>query len=475
MKPARAAPFSPGAPDVPDAPANVQAHAPAGTTSRSPWWWIPSLYWGQGLPYVVVMTLSVVLYKNLGLDNTAIALYTSWLYLPWVVKPLWSPLVDLLGRKRAWVIGMQLLVGAALAAVALTLPAPRALQLSLALFWLLAFASATHDIAADGFYMLALRQDQQAAFVGVRSLFYRVAMISAQGGLVWAAGRLAETTGNVVLGWQLVFGALAALFLLLSGWHFALLPRPTSDHPSGASAAAADENGNAGGNGNGSAPGLWRGFVQTFASFFARRDIVTVLAFLMLYRLGEAQLVKLAPPFLLDAHGNGGLALSTAELGLVYGSIGVAALTAGGLLGGWVISRHGLQRWLWPMVAAIHLPNLLYVALAIAQPQSLWLVSAAVAIEQLGYGFGFAAYLMFMIWVAEGPSKTAHYALCTGFMALGMMLPGMTSGWLQQHLGYPLFFAWVCLCTLPSIAVAARLRIPAGFGRKDDERSGAAA
>jgi PAT family beta-lactamase induction signal transducer AmpG len=419
--------------------------------NRSPWWWVPSLYYGQGLPYVVVMTLAVVLYKNLGLDNTAIALYTSWLYLPWVIKPLWSPLVDLLRTKRWWIVTLQLVVGAALAAVALTLPLDGFFQLSLAVFWLLAFASATHDIAADGFYLLALRQDQQAAFVGVRSLFYRVAMISGQGGLVYAAGRLAESTGSVVPAWQLVFGALAALFVGLALWHRMLLPRPTGDRP-----APHDQ-------------GLWSGFAQTFRSFFRRRDIVLVLAFLLLFRLGEAQIVKLLTPFLLDGIDRGGLALSTAQVGLVYGTVGVAALTIGGLLGGWVISRHGLARWLWPMVAAIHLPNVLYVALAAWQPQNPWLITAVVATEQLGYGFGFAAYLMVMIWVAEGPSRTAHYALCTGFMALGMMLPGMASGWLQQQLGYTGFFAWVCLCTLPSVLVAARLRIPPGFGCKPDD------
>ena len=419
--------------------------------NRSPWWWVPSLYYGQGLPYVVVMTLAVVLYKNLGLDNTAIALYTSWLYLPWVIKPLWSPLVDLLRTKRWWIVTLQLVVGVALAAVALTLPLAGFFQLSLAVFWLLAFASATHDIAADGFYLLALRQDQQAAFVGVRSLFYRVAMISGQGGLVYAAGRLAESTGSVVPAWQLVFGALAALFVGLALWHRMLLPRPTGDRP-----APHDQ-------------GLWSGFAQTFRSFFRRRDIVLVLAFLLLFRLGEAQIVKLLMPFLLDGIDRGGLALSTAQVGLVYGTVGVAALTIGGLLGGWVISRHGLARWLWPMVAAIHLPNVLYVALAAWQPQNPWLITVVVATEQLGYGFGFAAYLMVMIWVAEGPSRTAHYALCTGFMALGMMLPGMASGWLQQQLGYTGFFAWVCLCTLPSVLVAARLRIPPGFGCKPDD------
>jgi MFS transporter, PAT family, beta-lactamase induction signal transducer AmpG len=417
---------------------------------RSPWWWIPTLYYGQGLPYVVVMTLAVVLYKNLGLDNTAIALYTSWLYLPWVIKPLWSPLVDLLRSKRWWIVTLQLVVGAALAAVALTLPMSGFFQLSLAVFWLLAFASATHDIAADGFYMLALPQHQQAAFVGVRSLFYRVAMISGQGGLVYAAGRLAEGSGQVVLAWQWVFGLLALLFAGLALWHRLLLPRPDADRT-----AALGQ-------------GLWSGFAETFASFFRRRDIALVLAFLLLFRLGEAQLVKLVTPFLLDPLGRGGLGLSTAQVGLVYGTMGVAALTVGGLLGGWAISRHGLARWLWPMVAAIHLPNLLFVALAAWQPQNLVFITAAVACEQLGYGFGFAAYLMFMILVADGPARTAHYALCTGFMALGMMLPGMASGWLQQQLGYTRFFVWVCLATLPSVVVALWLKIPPDFGRKQE-------
>ena len=418
---------------------------------RSPWWWIPTLYYGQGLPYVVVMTLAVVLYKNLGLDNTAIALYTSWLYLPWVIKPLWSPLVDLLRTKRWWIVTLQLLVGAALAAVALTLPMAGFFQLSLAVFWLLAFASATHDIAADGFYLLALPQHQQAAFVGVRSLFYRVAMISGQGGLVYLAGQLADSLGSVVRAWQLVFFMLAGMFVLLGLWHRTLLPRPDVDR-----AAAAGQ-------------ALWAGFAETFASFFRRRDILRVLAFLLLFRLGEAQLVKLVTPFLLDPAARGGLGLTTAQVGIVYGTVGVAALTVGGLAGGWVISRHGLARWLWPMVAAIHLPNLLFVALAAWQPQNLLFITAAVACEQLGYGFGFAAYLMYMILVADGPSKTAHYALCTGFMALGMMLPGMVSGWLQQRLGYPTFFAWGCLCTLPSVVVAGFLRIPPDFGKKQDE------
>lgn len=421
---------------------------PRGDGPRSPWWWIPSLYFGQGLPYVVVMTLSVVMYKNLGIGNTEIALYTSWLYLPWVIKPLWSPLVDIVRTKRWWIVTLQLFIGAALAAVALTLPMPGFFQLSLALFWLMAFSSATHDIAADGFYMLALPQHAQAAFVGVRSMFYRISMIAGQGGLVFLAGQLTEATGHPERAWQLVMFVLAAVFMLLFVWHRFMLPRPAVDQP------------------RSDGQPLWAGFVETFTSFFRRPDIGLVLAFLLLFRLGEAQLVKLVTPFLLDPAARGGMGLSTSAVGIVYGTVGVLALTCGGLLGGWVVSQHGLKRWLWPMVAAIHAPNLLFVALAVWQPGDAWLIAVAVALEQFGYGFGFAAYLLFMIMVSDGPSKTAHYALCTGFMALGMMLPGMASGWLQQQLGYVNFFVWVCVATLPSVVVAAFVRIPPEFGKK---------
>jgi PAT family beta-lactamase induction signal transducer AmpG len=420
-----------------------------------PWRWIPTLYFGQGIPYVVVMTLSVVMYKNLGVSNTEIALYTSWLYLPWVIKPLWSPLVDLLGRKRLWIAGLQFAIGTALATVALTLPGPQFLRLTLAVFWLMAFASATHDIAADGFYMLALPQKTQAAFVGVRSTFYRLAMIAGQGGLVYLAGRLAERTGDPVAAWQWVFVLLGASFGMLSAWHLWALPRPAADRPAPRSGR------------------LWADFVAVFAAFFRRDDILRVLAFLLLYRFAEAQLLKLVTPFLLDPVSAGGLGLKTADVGIAYGTAGVAALTAGGLLGGWAISRGGLDRLLWPLVLCMHVPNLAYVALAMTQPGSLWIISAAIVVEQFGYGFGFTAYMVYMLMVAEAndnPHKTAHYALCTGFMALGMMLPGMAAGWLQEQLGYVGFFIWVCVATIPSFAAAALVRIDPEFGRKAPAR-----
>jgi MFS transporter, PAT family, beta-lactamase induction signal transducer AmpG len=424
----------------------------ATSAKKNPWTWIPTLYYGQGIPYVVVMTLAVVMYKNLGLDNTAIALYTSWLYLPWVIKPLWSPFVDMFRTKRFWIVTLQTVIGAALALVAFTLPMPHFFQITLAVFWLMAFSSATHDIAADGFYMLALPQHHQAAFVGVRSTFYRLAMISGQGALVVLAGHLTVLTGNVTLAWQIVFLVLAAMFVALSAYHYFILPRPLSDVPS-----RVHESGD-----------VWTSFIATLVTFFARKDILLVLAFLLTYRLGEAQALKLVAPFLLDPVTNGGLGLSTVELGWIYGTIGVVALTIGGLVGGYAISQKGLKYWLWPMLLSVHIPNLAFVFLAYAQPSDHVVIAAAIALEQLGYGFGFAAYLLFMIMVADGKHKTAHYALCTGFMAMGMMLPGMISGWIQSRIGYPHFFIWVCICTLPSIIVAMFLKIDPQFGKKEE-------
>jgi PAT family beta-lactamase induction signal transducer AmpG len=418
------------------------------SSARGPWAWVPTLYFAQGMPYVVVMTLSVIMYKNLDLSNTDIALYTSWLYLPWVIKPLWSPLVEMLGTKRLWIVTLQFAIGAALAMVALTLPMERFFQLSLAVFWLMAFASASHDIATDGLYLLALEKHEQAAFVGVRSTFYRVANIGGQGGLVWLAGEWHDRGGSWALAWQGVMALLGGIFLVLAAYHWWRLPRPAIDAPV--------------------PPGQRhpRMFLEIFLEFFRKPGLAVTLGFLLLYRFPEAQLLKLATPFLLDSVAKGGLALSNKEVGLAYGTIGLLALTCGGLLGGWIISRVGLKRALWPLVLAMHVPNAVFLAMAWSHPGSLAIVSAALAVEQFGYGLGFTAYLMYMVLVAEGPHKTAHYAICTGFMALGMMLPGMWSGWLQDHLGYLHFFAWVLIATIPSLVMTALIRIPDGFGRK---------
>jgi len=420
------------------------------TESRSPWAWIPTLYLAEGLPYVVVMTVSVIMYKGFGVSNTDIALYTSWLYLPWVVKPLWSPVVDLLGTRRAWIWATQLVVGAALAGVALVAPLPHAFQWSLACFWLLAFDSATHDIAADGFYMLATTEQEQSFFVGVRTMFYRIATIAGQGLLVMLAGTVQTRTGNVGFAWSVAMGTLAALFLVFALWHRFVLPRPASDR-------AGDVR---------EVPRFVQEFLRTFGSFFRKPRIAVVLAFLLLYRFGEAQLVKMVAPFLLDPRAAGGLALTTTQVGFVYGTVGIIALTIGGITGGWVASRHGLKAWLWPMLFAIHLPDAAFIYLAYAQPTQMIVIQACVVIEQFGYGFGFTAYLLYMIYLARGEHRTAHYAICTGFMALGMMIPGMWSGWLQDHIGYPHFFTWVILATIPSFLVALALPLEAEFGKQ---------
>ncbi|MFL1683822.1 MULTISPECIES: MFS transporter [Bacteroidales] len=417
----------------------------------SPWKWIPSLYFAQGIPYVTVMTIAVIFYKRMEISNTDIALYTSWLYLPWVLKPLWSPFIDILKTKRWWIISMQILIGAGLAGVAFCIPASLFFQATLAFFWLLAFASATHDIAADGFYMLALNSHEQSLYVGIRNTFYRIAMISGQGLLIMLAGILEIHTENISLAWSITFFILSGIFIMICLYHKYILPYPPEDKVSGNIYTAKT---------------IWKEFLQTFISFFKKKEIVSGLFFMLTFRLSESQLLKLASPFMLDPKEAGGLELTTGEVGLVYGTVGVLALTIGGIIGGIVASRQGLKFWLWPMTLAITLPNLVYVYLSYLQPNNLILINSAVAIEQFGYGFGFTAYMLYMISFANGKHKTAHYAICTAFMALGMMLPGMIAGWLQDMIGYKQFFIWVMICTLPAYLSVAFLKVDPKFGKK---------
>ncbi|MSU45725.1 MAG: MFS transporter [Lacunisphaera sp.] len=414
----------------------------------SPWRWIPTLYFCQGIPNVVVTSLAVVMFKNLKVSNTDIAFYTGWLYLPWVIKPFWSPLVDVFGTKRRWIVYLQFTVGVALATVALTVPGPDFFRYTLAVLWLMAFSSATHDIAADGFYLLALSPHLQAAFVGVRSTCFRLAIIAGKGGLVWLAGRLLGITGDVPRAWSLIFTFLAGLFLVAGFYHLRALPILPADHRVRHDLSAAAD------------------FLRIFKAFFAKPGIGIALAFLLFYRLAEALALKLVEPFLLDARPVGGLGLSNEQLGIGYGVIGVMALLAGGLLGGHLISRHGLRRMLWPMILIMHVPIAIFLLLAATQPAGLVTICAALAVEQFGYGFGFTSYMVYMMLIAEGEHKTAHYAICTGFMALGLMLPGMVAGWLQEWLGYVDFFGWVCVATLPSFVATALLKIDPSFGKK---------
>ena len=613
----------------------------------SPWSWIPTLYFAEGMPYVVAMTVAVIMYKRLGISNTVIALYTSWLYLPWVIKPFWSPFVDIIKTKRWWIITMQLLIGAGLAGVAFLIPMPFFFQATLAVLWLIAFSSATHDIAADGFYMLALDSSEQSFFVGIRSTFYRLAMITGQGILIIIAGSLESFTGlepmqftvqssntvqstlvlqpaeykvpandkmtfaafpsnlvlntnnisvdslnkikafaveenqengfvtkeentsklstsnneswwtkdvssplgkfikntfgqkhaatvggngktgnaglvavrltkqpepgktvvlnssfssgdksilltagervvftsqnwnkpaymvvqldyklkdkvksefkgisgNIRLAWSITFFILAGFFTLIFVYHRFVLPRPDSDHPT-ATQTAGD---------------VLREFGRTFASFFQKPGVGLAITFMLLYRLGEAMLVKMASPFLIDPREIGGMGLTTGQVGLVYGTVGVISLTLGGIVGGIAASRNGLKYWIWPMALCITFPHLAYLYLSWFTPESMIMVNIAVGIEQFGYGFGFTAYMLYMIYFADGEHKTAHYAICTGFMALGMMMPGMIAGWLQDLLGYNHFFIWVMICAIPTLLIIPFLKIDKNYGIKKKE------
>lgn len=609
---------------------------------RSPWAWIPSLYLAEGLPYVAVMTISVIMYKRLGVSNTDIALYTSWLYLPWVIKPFWSPFVDSLETKRWWIIIMQLFIGAGFGGIALTIPLPFFFQATLAFFWLLAFSSATHDIAADGFYMLGLDSNKQAKYVGIRSTFYRIATIFGQGILIILAGFLESSTGmkpfevsvhsnpqqveksiviepfdhpgeqagdihfitdkeivnigtsnldkqvatifldslealnhqhgfvvdkiivgnkqnggvkekqtnsfgtwikntfgehkdiqednkvgnigvvavslskkpeagkdvvlntgmdkgdvsislvkgerlvfndsnwnkpayvafqldkkldaestahyqglsgNIPLAWSITFFVLAGLFILFSFYHRFSLPRPDSD-TSHASLTPS---------------GILKEFSETFVTFFKKPQAAIGIFFMLTYRFSEAQLLKLINPFLLDPKDIGGLGLTTGEVGFVYGTVGIIGLTLGGIIGGYAASKGGLRRWLWPMTLSMLLTILTFVYLGYFQPDSLIVINICVFIEQFGYGFGFTAYMLYLIYYSDGEHKTAHYAICTGFMALGMMIPGMFAGWLQELLGYERFFVWVMICSIIPIIAVALLKIDPNYGKAKEE------
>ena len=412
------------------------------TNTNRPYAWVPTLYFSEAVPYMAVMVLSGIMYTNLGLSNTDLALYTGWLYLPWVIKPLWSPLVDGLRTKRWWIITMQLLVGAALAAVSLTLQTDWWLRGSLAFFWLMAFSSATHDIAADGFYILGLDEKEQALYVGIRSTAYRVGSIFCQGLLVMLAGWL-EARQGVPVAWSVTMALMAVVMVSMGLWHSVSTPRVEQQ------AALKRES-------------PLRAFRSTLTAFAGKPHLWSALLFMLLFRFPEAQLAKMAQPFMLRPLEEGGLALDTVDIGVIYGTVGVIALLAGGIVGGIVVSRHGLKRWWWPMVMAISIPDLVYIYFALCQPSSLVPVYAGVALEQLGYGFGFTAYSLFLVYFSRGECSTSVFSLCTALQALGMMLPGMMAGWVADTLGFSGFFVWVAVCCLVTFAVSAMTRVPEG-------------
>ena len=426
--------------------------APTETTGRrSPWWWVPTLYFAEGLPYMAVMIISGIMYKCLGISNTQLAFYTSWLYLPWVIKPFWSPFVDILRTKRWWVITMQWVIAIAMALIAFTIPAGSFFQMTLAVFWIMAFASATHDIAADGFYMLGLTEHAQSMFVGIRSLFYRISMVVGQGALVVLAAKVNDHTDSLTYGWILVFAVLSIFFLGMALYHTWALPRPDADHNRSTNSMRQ----------------TLSEFAETFIAFFTKPQITVALLFMLLYRLPEAQLVKMIPPFLLDTPEHGGLGLSADQVGWAYGTVGVIGLMLGGIIGGLCAARNGLKAWLHPMAWSMSLTCLTFVYLAFARPSALWEIYACVFVEQFGYGFGFTAYMLYLIYFSVGRFKTAHYSICTGFMALGMMLPGMFSGWIADTYHYTGFFIWCMICCVATIGVCYLIKVSPSFGKKD--------
>lgn len=420
---------------------------------------MPTLYFAEGLPYFIVNNISVVMFKNMGMPNGMLALYTSLLYLPWVIKPLWSPFVDILRTKRWWIKGMQVLMSLAMLSLPFLLPEGSGEAIAhtplffvtMSLFWVTAFASATHDIAADGFYMLALDPGDRAEFVGIRSTFYRLSSIFGQGILVAMAGVIETRTSDVHLAWKLTLLLSAVIFAVMTLYHTWSLPKPSEDTKSDKTSAADI---------------VWE-FGRTFSTFFRKKHILTAVLFMLLYRFPEAFLLKMVNPFMLDPVEQGGLGMSTEAVGLIYGTIGVAALTVGGVLGGIAASRWGLKKSLWPMAASLTLPCLSFVFLAAFQPESIWITGACVALDQFGYGFGFTAYMLYLMYFSEGEYKTAHYSLCTGFMALSMMLPGLVAGYIQEAVGYVSFFGFVMVCCLVTVAVTFMIKVDPEYGKKN--------
>lgn len=420
-------------------------------TDNNPWYWIPLLNFASGLPYAIIISVSVIMYKNLGISNEDIGLYTSWLYLPWVIKPLWSPFIELYSTKRKWFLSMQLLISIAFLIVGFTIPTNQFFMISLAIFWVAAFASASNDVASDGFYLLALTKDQQSFFLGIRSTFYRLSMLTGNGLIVIIGGYLEQEYGDNQKAWSYTMIFVGLLMTLITVYNFFATPKTETNQNKLSENSESKAN-----------------FFSVFASFFQKKQIGLILAFILLFRLGESQLLKMLTPFLIDDIKVGGLGLTTQDVGVIYGTFGVLALTIGGILGGIAISKNGLGKWMLPMILAMHLPIIGFILLAHFHPVSIYYVYITVIAEQFGYGFGFAAFMMYLIYVAEGESKTSHYAIATGFMALGMMLPGMASGYIQEYLGYGNFFIWVLLATIPGIILSRFLIYPKDFGKKTE-------
>ncbi len=417
------------------------------------WRWIPTLYIAEGLPNVIVTAIAVVVYMQMGLTDSEIGLYTGWMGLPWIIKPLWSPFVDLVKTKRWWILFTQMLLGSSLAGIAFTIETDFWLQGTLFFFFLMAFSSATHDIAADGYYMLELDEHNQAWFVGIRNTFYRLAVIFGNGVLVPIAGLLQKIyPDHEAFTWSLIFYGVAALFIAIWLYHAFIMPRPESDVTRDTSASE-----------------IVKGLKTMLLAFIHKmpwRSLLYGILFILFFRFPEALLNAMSKTFLTRPLESGGLGLSLEQYGFSYGTVGLVGLLLGGIVGGMLAGRDGLKRWLWPMVLSITLPDVVYVYMSYAKPDDMFLISGCIFIEQFGYGLGFTALTLYMLYFAQGEYKTSHYAICTGISYLGLQAPAMVSGYLKDAVGYTTFFIIVmALCSITFI-VAALIDIDPQFGKK---------
>lgn len=433
---------------------------------RNPWTWVPTLYFAQGIPYFLVNNISVMMFAKMGVPNGDMAFFTSLLYLPWMIKPFWSPFVDVMKTKRWWTVTMQLIMSIAFVLLVLTLPTPSAediangttpmslFMVTLILFVVTAFASATHDIAADGFYMLGLDTGTQAEFVGIRSTFYRLSNIFGQGVLVAIAGWVELEYKDIPLSWQVTLIVATVVFGLVTIYHLFIIPKPDADRPTI--------------EGKVSAGAIFSEFGRSFKTYFMKKGVWLAIIFMLCYRLPEAFLLKLCMPFLVAKQELGGLGMDTASVGIAYGTIGTIFLTVGGILGGIFASRIGLKKSLWVMAGCMTLPCITFVYLAIAQPTNLAIIATAISIEQFGYGFGFTAYMLYMMYFSDGEFKTSHYAICTAFMAASMLIPGMFAGYIQEAIGYVNFFWMVMACCAATLVVTYFVdrKIDPNYGKK---------
>lgn len=410
------------------------------TARRSPLTWVPTVYFAMGLPFIIVNMVSTLMFRGLGIDDARIALWTSLIILPWSLKPIWSPLMEMFRTKKFWVVSTQLVSGLGLALTALTLPLPDFFPYAVALMGLIAFSGATHDIATDGVYITELTKDQQARFIGWQGAFYNIAKVFAMGGLVYLAGALKERVG-IVEAWMIVMALCGALLFLLGVYHIRMLPS------GGEATAHAD-----------SASEALRETGAIFRGFFQKKYIGIYVAFIVFYRFAEGLVIKIVPLFLNAPLSDQGLGLTEQQIGLYYGTFGVIAFVAGSILGGYFIAWLKLRRALLPLITIFNVPFVVYALLAWFQPASPLLICGGIVFEYFSYGFGFVGLTLFIMQqVAPGPHKMAHYAFGSALANLGVMLPGMASGWLCDQIGYHRFFLWALLATVPIFLIARRI------------------